>query len=245
MVDESGVSGAGEEAEETTANEAGGRSRETSSPHSAGGGGVTLERRVGALYLARLLTGSTAPELGDGRDVRTVAFQQAQRTPIDDLVIDAARADETEPSLELAIAVRARPNLIRSNEDSQKLVTEFRQALMGAPDDGREHRLGLAVAGRQDHAEQLVTLTGLARNQASADAFFSLTESKRYRQQLAGRLDQFKGPIARAGPEDEPPAQWSVAVKPRRFASPGSRVAECPASRRSSLRIRVRCPSCR
>ena len=51
--------------------------RRTSSPYSTGGGGVTLERRIGALYLAGLLTGETAPELGDSRAVVGVRFQQS------------------------------------------------------------------------------------------------------------------------------------------------------------------------
>ena len=35
------------------------------SPYSTGGGGVTFERRVAAAYLALLLTGEGARELGD------------------------------------------------------------------------------------------------------------------------------------------------------------------------------------
>jgi hypothetical protein len=96
------------------------RSRESASPYSTGGGGVTFERRVGALYLARMLTGDGAPELGDAREVRVVAFQQAPRISVDDLVVEAARPDETEPSLVLAIGIRRRPNLVRSDDDSQK-----------------------------------------------------------------------------------------------------------------------------
>ena len=48
------------------------------SPYSTGGGGVTLERRVAALYLTLLLTGDNAPELGADRHVVSVAFQQAR-----------------------------------------------------------------------------------------------------------------------------------------------------------------------
>jgi hypothetical protein len=123
------------------------RSRESASPYSTGGGGVTFERRVGALYLARMLTGDGAPELGDAREVRVVAFQQAPRISVDDLVVEAARPDETEPSLVLAIGIRRRPNLVRSDDDSQKLVTEYLRAAMSNHDDGREVGLALAVAG--------------------------------------------------------------------------------------------------
>jgi hypothetical protein len=176
------------------------RTRENSSPYATGGGGVTLERRVGAVYLARLLTGDAVPELGDGREVRSVAFQQAQRVAVDDLVIEAARPHETDPSVELGIGIRRRPNLIRSNEDSQKLITEYLRVLASTADDGREHRLALAVGGRQPHAEQLAELAALARNQSDAASFFFLVVRPTYRQQLVGRLDQLAGLVEIALP---------------------------------------------
>jgi hypothetical protein len=130
------------------------------------------------LYLAALLTGETSPELGDSRSIVSVKFQQAPRVPIDDLVLEAKRADETEPSAVLAIGVRRRPTFVPSDDDTQKLVVELVRALLGAPDDGREHRLGLAVAGRQTHAQQLAELASLARNQMNAGAFLDLVRRK-------------------------------------------------------------------
>ena len=70
------------------------------SPYATGGGGVTFERKVAVQYLAHLLVGDGAAELGDGRFVVSVAFQQAPKHSVDDLVIRAARADELEPSLD-------------------------------------------------------------------------------------------------------------------------------------------------
>ena len=173
--------------------------RRTSSPYSTGGGGVTLERRIGALYLAGLLTGETAPELGDSRAVVGVRFQQSPRVPIDDLVIDAARPDETEPSLQLAIGIRRRPNVVPSDEDTQKLIGEFVRALLNAPSDGREHRLALAVAGRQTHAEQLAQLASLARNQMNATAFFDLAEEEgRFARELRDRLGYLRTMVGTA-----------------------------------------------
>ena len=163
--------------------------RSASSPYSSGGGGVTLERRIGALYLASLLIGETTPELGDSRSIVGIRFQQSPRVPIDDLVIDAARPDETEPSLQLAIGIRRRPNVVPSDEDTQKLIVEFVRALFNPPSDGREHRLALAVAGPQPHAEQLAELAGLARNQMNAGAFFDLVEEpRRFARELRDRL---------------------------------------------------------
>lgn len=50
----------------------------TASPYSTGGGGVRLEHRVGALFLARMLTGRAVTELG-GRAPARVAFQPGHR----------------------------------------------------------------------------------------------------------------------------------------------------------------------
>ena len=47
------------------------------SPYATGGGGVTFERKVAVTYLAHLLVGDGAAELGDERRVVSVAFQQA------------------------------------------------------------------------------------------------------------------------------------------------------------------------
>ena len=76
------------------------------SPYATGGGGITFERKVAVKYLAHLLVGDTAVEFGEGRHAVSVAFQQAPENPADDLVIRAARPDESEPSLELEVEVR-------------------------------------------------------------------------------------------------------------------------------------------
>src|SRR5439155_18101684 len=75
------------------------------SPYATGGGGVTFERKVAVTYLAHLLVGDAAAELGERRVV-SVAFQQAPDHPVDDIVVTAALRDEIQPSLVLAIAVR-------------------------------------------------------------------------------------------------------------------------------------------
>jgi hypothetical protein len=163
--------------------------REASSPYSTGGGGVTLERRVAARYLGLLLTGGGADELGEGRTVTRVAFQQAPAVAVDDLVVHAAREGDAEPSLELAIGVRRAPNLVRSDEDAQKLLVEYVRALLMPPDE-RERRLALVVAGEQTHAGQVAELADLAARQADSESFFALLgEEGKSRKQLTDRLD--------------------------------------------------------
>jgi len=115
------------------------------SPYATGGGGVTFERKVAVSYLGHLLLGDGASELGDERRVVSVAFQQAPDHPVDDLVITAARANEMEASLVLALAVRRAPDLVKSDESTRKLIREFVRAVINAPTDGPEHRFALVV----------------------------------------------------------------------------------------------------
>ncbi len=189
-----------------------------SSPYATGGGGVTLERRVAALWLARLLTGDAAPELGDDRRVVAVAFQQEPAIAVDDLVILAARADELEPSLQLAIAVRRWPNVVTSDTDMQKLVADLVRALeQTLADKRREHRLAIAVAGPQPHAQALASLAALARKQCNATEFFSLVEEpNRFPKALRDRLRHLEALVGAAlAAGDEVPDPATALVRQR------------------------------
>ena len=164
------------------------------SPYSTGGGGVTFERKVAVQYLAHLLVGDGASELGDDRIVMDIAFQQAPEHSVDDLVIRAARVDELQPSLVLAVAVRRAPNLVQSDEATKKLIRNFVNEIMNAPVDGLEHHVALVVAGTQDQAQELSLLAGLASKQADAPNFFKLVGTpKKFTEAVRGRLDQIKG----------------------------------------------------
>ena len=125
------------------------------SPYATGGGGVTFERKVAVQYLAHLLVGDSAVEFGEGRRAVSVAFQQAPDHPVDDLVVCAARPGELAPSWETALGIRRSPKLVLSDESTRKLIRQFVQAVIGAPTDDIERRLGLVVAGPQTHAQQL------------------------------------------------------------------------------------------
>lgn len=148
-----------------------------SSPYSTGGGGVTFERKVAVQYLARLLTGDGAQEMGGARQVVRVDFQQAPEHAVDDLVVHAARPEEAEPSLVLAVAVRRAPNLVPSDAHSNTLIRSFVRGLAAPPSPGPERRFALAVAGPQEHAQQLATLAVLAAKQADPAKFFQLVRT--------------------------------------------------------------------
>ena len=190
---------------DTTASEAGkgGRGAAESpqgmSPYATGGGGVTFERQVAVQYLAHMLVGDGASELGGGRRVVKVAFQQAPAHPADDLVVSAAYSDESRPSLVLAIAVRRSPKLVQSDESTRKLFRRFVRALVDTPAAGPEHRWGLVVAGPQPHARQLALLVSLAVGQSDAPGFFECVHSPgEYDVGVRRRLDQIEMLVKRA-----------------------------------------------
>ena len=163
------------------------------SPYATGGGGVTFERKVAVQYLTHLLVGDSATELGDGRHVVSVAFQQAPAHSVDDLVVSTARSDELQPSLVLALGVRRSPNLIHSDVSSQKLIQQFVRAVIDAPKDGSEYRFGLVVSGPQQHANQLAQLTNLAADQMNASGFFKLVQTPgKFQDAVRSRLNHIK-----------------------------------------------------
>ncbi len=163
------------------------------SPYATGGGGVTFERKVAVQYLEHLLTGNGAAELGDGRHVVSVAFQQAPEYPVDDLVIAAAHPEESKPSLLLSLGVRRSPNLVQSDEPTRKLIRDFVRAVINTLADDPEHRLGLVVAGARTQAQQLSELAGLAAGQMDAPGFFDLVETPhRFGSGIRGRLGQLE-----------------------------------------------------
>jgi len=163
------------------------------SPYATGGGGVTFERRVAVQYLAHLLVGDNATELGNGRRVVSVAFQQAPNHPVDDLLIQAARLDKSQSSLELALGVRRSINLVKSDRSTQKLIGQFIHAAINEPADGKEYRLGLVVSQSQPHAQEVAQLADLAKGQSNPDSFFKLVRTpQKFSAKLRDRLDHLE-----------------------------------------------------
>ena len=163
------------------------------SSYATGGGGVTFERKVAVQYLAHLLVGDSAVEFGEGRCAVSVAFQQAPDHPVDDLVVCAARPEESAPSWEIALGIRRSPKLVFSNESTRKLIRQFVQAVIGAPADDIERRLGLVVAGPQTHAQQLGILADHAAKQMDAPGFFRLMDApKKFDVGVRDRLGHIK-----------------------------------------------------
>jgi len=163
------------------------------SPYATGGGGVTFERKVAVRYLGQLLTGLGASELGEGRSVVSVAFQQSPEHAADDVVICAKRPDQGEPSLVLALAVRRAPSIVKSDEKTRKLIGSLLAELANGLDEDVEHQVGLVVAGHQAHTSQLAELAGLAREQSDAASFVALVqEPNRFERAIRERLEHLQ-----------------------------------------------------
>lgn len=161
------------------------------SPYATGGGGVTFERRVAVLYLARLLTGATAAEL-HGRRVSRVSFQQAPMQP-DDLVVRASREDGSDPLI-LALAVRRTLIFTEGNAKMQALWADLLEGLQAARTAPEEHRLGICTAGSPSAAREVAELCDLAGQQSTAAGFVALVRKPRaFRQALRERLDHLLG----------------------------------------------------
>jgi hypothetical protein len=170
------------------------------SPYSTGGGGVTFERKVAVQFLARLLLGHGASCLGLGRIVVQVSFQQSPEFAVDDLVIHAAHADETVPSLVMALAVRRAPKIVDSDPPTRKLVRAYTSQILASQSSGAEIALGLVVAGPNNvHASQLAELADFAAQQTSPAPFFRLIRTPhRFNANVRGRLDQWEKLVKRS-----------------------------------------------
>lgn len=161
-----------------------------SSPYATGGGGVTFERRVATRYLASLLTVAGHPETKDCPVVR-VDFQTGPRHYVDDLLVHCADARF---SYSLAIACRAKPNFVQSDDDTVKLfLTVVREVVVhGGPGFG----VGIASAGRSSQSREMAELTTLARSHSSASSFATaLRTTGRHRQELLRRFEHLVGMI--------------------------------------------------
>lgn len=178
--------------------DASGKEKQSASPYSTGGGGFTFEHRVGALLLARMLTGGPVTAMDD-RAPQSVAFQQSPVAFADDLVVTTPAADGV-TTVRLDIAVRRTPRFIKSHKTTCDLVETLVRADLAAEGEGDptlDHRLVVAVSGRQTHAQQIADLALVARGQASAEAFEALIRTPgKYK--LGPRLDQITDMVAGA-----------------------------------------------
>lgn len=180
------------------------------SPYATGGGGIRFEHRVGALCLARLLTGTVMSELGERTPTR-VAFQQAATSAVDDLVLETDAGNGAR-GIRLAIACRRRPQFTRGNTQTMELFVSLVRADLAADSSAEvEDRIAIAVSGHQGGAREVAELAGLARNQRNAAAYFSLVnESGQYAAAFGSRLSHLKDLVGNALASIDAPDAGSI-----------------------------------
>ncbi|MGW6915001.1 hypothetical protein ACWGB8_14490 [Kitasatospora sp. NPDC054939] len=188
----------------------------SASPYSTGGGGVTLERRLAAVYLSHLLTGTPVDELGASRSVTRVAFQQAPSYAVDDLVVTAVDPDNPQDSAELLIAARRAPLLTASDESSQQLITQVLKVTTQPTQPPPIRTVAVAVTGNHKPGQQLSLLAHHAHEQSDPDEFFALiNEPRKFDAEVRGRLAQLLklvaiGLDALSLPADEPASRAAL-----------------------------------
>jgi len=197
------VPGAGAAGDAVAGGAAQGAAETGSSPYATGGGGVSFAQRVAAVYLASMLTGSRRTEAGE-LPVRRVSFQTVPAHPVDDLLV--ACADER-TQVTLAVACRATPNFVQSDDATVKLVGSLLEEV--AKFDTDTHQVAVAAAGWSSQWEQLATVCAVARGHADPESFqSSLDVDGRWSKPVRDRLAQFLKMVAKA--VDGAPAAYEV-----------------------------------
>lgn len=157
-----------------------------SSTYATGGGGVSLAHRIAAIYLASILTGERRTEASE-LPVSRVSFQTGPAHPVDDLLLECSDGT-TEATV--AVACRATPNFVQSDDHTVKLVGSLLDEL--AKFDTDTHQVAVAVAGWTNQWQHLATVCDIARSNADAAAFkASLDVDKRWLKKVRDRFDQF------------------------------------------------------
>ena len=165
-------------------------SRRGSSAYATGGGGYTFERRVATGYLARLITESSAPELGSRAVVRRVAFQQSHSTAVDDVVVHASASGSGEPDIELTVSIRRNLRFTASDQASRDIFKEITAALSACNRDRVERRVAVAVSGASGNAREVAQLCDLARDHSCSRSLVDdLGTAGRWPKGLRSRFD--------------------------------------------------------
>ncbi|HUR01899.1 MAG TPA: hypothetical protein VM347_05120, partial [Nonomuraea sp.] len=180
--------------------ETAGKSERGSSTYATGGGGVSFAHRVATIYLASMLTGNRRPEASE-LPVRRVSFQTGPAHPVDDLLVEYG--DEA-AKVTLAVACRATPNFVQSDEETVKLVGSLLSEVERF--DADSHQVMVAAAGWSNQWEQLATVCDIARAHSDQESFqASMDVDRRWSRPVRERLSQFQQMVKKAVEDDTSP----------------------------------------
>ncbi len=181
---------------------AAGETERGSSTYATGGGGVSFAHRVATVYLASMLAGDRRAE-GSELPVRRVSFQTGPSHPVDDLLVECG--DET-AEVTLAVACRATPNFVQSDEKTVKLVGSL-LAEVEKFDTGT-HQVAVATSGRSNQWDQLASLCDIARAHVDPEAFQqSIDVDGRWPKAVRDRQKQFLKMVAKVVEADASPGK--------------------------------------
>src|SRR6266699_1007467 len=173
--------------------------RPTASSNAAGGGGIVLEHKYGAVLLAYLLTGNPVPGLGDDVTPTAVRFQASAISPVDDLLVSGQAPNGR--IRRVSVGVRRTPKLTRSEKDAVPLIRSYLDVVAGSWEEVRagRWRLVLAAASPGKAATQTGELGVIARaNSSSQTAFRNKLKHGVYRRELRDRLGHLDALVAAA-----------------------------------------------
>ena len=134
------------------------------SPELRGGGGVSFEDAVAAVYLAALLTETSSPGLKNGRITKVALQGAASGEPMDDVIVHADLPDQSSAKL----ALQVKRELVISAAATN---TDFRAVIQGAIETiGRD--------GFRPDVDQVGVVTGTV-SAAAKHAFIFVCEFAR------------------------------------------------------------------
>lgn len=142
------------------------------SPELTGGQGFSFEDAVSAVYVAALLSESTAPGL-PGRVVKHVSVQQGSfGEPLDDLIVRAEGADQVTSTFSVQVKRRLVVSAASSNVDFRETVTHAYQTVASDKFQVDSDRVGAIVGEMSDAAKRsFETLCEWARSESSSEQF--------------------------------------------------------------------------
>lgn len=165
-----------------------------SNPYSTGSGGGVLEARVATAYLADMLLGFVRSEAG-GLPVVRVAFQ-TDPDPVDDLRVVGERDGRR---VVAHVAARRRPNFVKSDEKTAKLVGDFLDQIDQFGDD--DAFVVVAFAGMTNQLREVQELASMARDEVSKEAFHEKVHLPGRFKGLPGRYEHLIGLVRAARPD--------------------------------------------
>jgi hypothetical protein len=163
------------------------KAKRGSSPYGTGGGGVTFAQLVASVYIASMLTHGRRTEASD-LPVKSVGFQNGPEHPVDDLLVTCADATA---EVTLAVACRATPNFVQSDDETVKLV----KSLLAEVErfDVDTHQVAVATLGSKKQWQDLAKLSDIARVHTSTESFIaSVTTDGRWTKDVQNRFRQLK-----------------------------------------------------